>query len=129
MNTVSLDNIINLIFVSQNWYLSNKRPLRYSANFLKMINHLNKKFKIEPVDKQIHKMIDFIKKSKCKKLIIVAYTGCIFYLINTIFKLPFDRTVDGFGGKPRGNCSITCLHYDKKDGFRMLLATSTSHLD
>jgi probable phosphoglycerate mutase len=67
------------------------------------------------------KIINMIKKSKYKKILIVSHSGTIFRLIKTIFNLNWTPMVDG------GNCCITYITYSGNK-FKLESPPNTEHL-
>jgi len=68
------------------------------------------------------RIINMIKKSKSKKILIVSHSGTIFRLIKTIFNLNWTPMVDG------GNCCITYITYSGGNKFKLESPPNTEHL-
>lgn len=86
---------------------------------------------IKTLKHRINKIINFIKASDFKKIILVSHSGFLELLLKTMINI-FDSDVDILvkGNMKNGkNCWISRLDYDPvSDVFRMITAPNTEHL-
>jgi broad specificity phosphatase PhoE len=76
------------------------------------------------IEKKINKVIDFIKKCKCKKIIIVTHFDTIEFLLKNMFNLSFFPEGDLIHG---ANCMISYIKYDGNN-FNLVTEPNTLHL-
>jgi broad specificity phosphatase PhoE len=76
------------------------------------------------IEKKINKVVDFIKKCKCKKIIIVTHFDTIEFLLKKMFNLSFFPKGDLRYG---ANCMVSYIKYDGNN-FNLVTPPNTLHL-
>lgn len=76
------------------------------------------------IQKKINKVIDFIKKCKCKKIIIVTHFDTIEFLLKNMINLSFLPEGDLTNGK---NCMLSYIKYENNK-FNLVTMPNTVHL-
>lgn len=108
-------------------------PIGYQENYKDKIKSLGEKFRVrETVEydhNRIRDMIKYLENIKNKKVLLVAHSGVILDIVTDVLNLPFGIVPKGYGEKPLGNCGITIFEIDDENKWKMVLPTSTSHLE
>jgi broad specificity phosphatase PhoE len=97
-----------------------------SEQFVNIIDSVNEKLNLgmESYDSVLFRakyMIEEIKKSSCKNIIIVSHSGFISTLIPQMYNIP-ENVISG------GNCAISYHVYDG-DNFHMISSPDNSHIN
>ena len=104
-----------------------KDPIERTINYEKIIKTVEKKYEIESKESlrnRIYKIINFIKKTNKKKILIVSHGSYISYFLQCLFRV--YRLKYSFNGVE--NCHISLLQYvDNK--FNLLYGPSTEHFN
>lgn len=105
-------------------------PIGRQREYRSVILGLDKKYDMDSLvtdEYKVKVMFKYLSSLKGKQILLVAHSGVILELLNTMFVLPFAYHIKGFGIHPIGNCNISIVDYtDKK--WNLLLAPSTTHL-
>jgi broad specificity phosphatase PhoE len=104
-----------------------KDPIEKTLNYEKIMKSVENKYEIEKEEnlrKRIHKIINFIKKTNKKKILIVTHGGYILYFLQYLFNI--YRVQQSYSGTE--NCHITLLQYSNNK-FNLLYGPSTEHFN
>jgi len=104
-----------------------KDPIERSLNYEKIMKTVEKKYEIEKKEnlrKRIYKIINFIKKTNKKKILIVTHGGYILYFLQYLFSV--HRVQQSYSGTE--NCHISLLQYVNYK-FNLLYGPSTEHFN
>jgi len=104
-----------------------KDPIERTINYEKIIKTVEKKYEIESKESlrnRIYKIINFIKKTNKKKILIVTHGGYIGYFLQYLFRI--YRLKYSFNGVE--NCHISLLQYINNK-FNLLYGPSTEHFN
>jgi len=104
-----------------------KDPIERTINYKKMMKTVEKKYGIESEESlknRIYKIINFIKKTNKKKILIVSHGSYISYFLQFLFRV--NRVKYKFNGVE--NCHISLLQYDDNK-FNLLYGPSTEHFN
>jgi broad specificity phosphatase PhoE len=104
-----------------------KDPIERTINYKKMMKTVEKKYSIESEESlrdRIYKIINFIKKTNKKKILIVTHGSYIGYFLQYLFRV--NRVKYTFNGVE--NCHISVLRYDNNK-FNLLYGPSTEHFN
>jgi broad specificity phosphatase PhoE len=104
-----------------------KDPIEKTINYEKIIKTVEKKYEIESKESlrnRIYKIINFIKKTNKKKILIVSHGGYIGYFLQYLFRV--NRVKYTFNGAE--NCHISFLKY-VNNKFNLLYGPSTEHFN
>jgi broad specificity phosphatase PhoE len=104
-----------------------KDPIEKTINYEKIIKTVEKKYEIESKESlrnRIYKIINFIKKTNKKKILIITHGSYIGYFLQYLFRV--YRVKYTFNGVE--NCHISLLRYDKNK-FNLLYGPSTEHFN
>jgi broad specificity phosphatase PhoE len=104
-----------------------KDPIERSLNYEKIMKTVEKKYEIEKEEnlrKRIYKIINFIKKTNKKKILIVTHGGYILYFLQYLFRV--HRVQQSYSGTE--NCHISLLQY-VNNKFNLLYGPSTEHFN
>ena len=104
-----------------------KDPIEKTLNYEKIMKTVKKKYEIEKEEnlkKRINKIINFIKKTNKKKILIVTHGGYILYFLQFLFNI--YRVHQSYKGSE--NCHITFLKYGNNK-FNLLYGPSTEHFN
>jgi len=104
-----------------------KDPIERTINYEKIIKTVEKKYEIESKESlrnRIYKIINFIKKTNKKKILIVTHGSYIGYFLQYLFRI--YRLKYSFNGVE--NCHISLLRYDNNK-FNLLYGPSTEHFN
>jgi broad specificity phosphatase PhoE len=104
-----------------------KDPIERTVNYEKIIKTIEKKYSIESKEnlrKRIYKIINFIKKTNKKKILIVTHGGYILYFLQYLFNI--YRVQQSYSGTE--NCHISVLKY-VNNKFNLLYGPSTEHFN
>jgi len=102
-------------------------PIEKTLNYEKTMKTVEKKYEIEKEEnlrKRIYKIINFIKKTNKKKILIVTHGGYILYFLQYLFNI--YRIQQSYSGTE--NCHITLLKY-VNNKFNLLYGPSTEHFN
>jgi broad specificity phosphatase PhoE len=104
-----------------------KDPIERELNYEKTMKTVEKKYEIEKEEnlrKRIYKIINFIKKTNKKKILIVTHGGYILYFLQFLFNIyKVKQTYSG-----TENCHITLIKYINNK-FNLLYGPSTEHFN
>lgn len=117
-------------FIEEKIKLTPEDPIERIIQRDKITDELNKKFDVgmeneEELETRSQKIIDNIKKSNCKKLIIIGHGGFLLAMIRKIFNISQVPEGNWSCGE---NCWISYLTYDKNTNFRLISPPGTEHL-
>ena len=104
-----------------------KDPIERTVNYEKIMKTIEKKYSIESKEnlrKRIYKIINFIKKTNKKKILIVTHGGYILYFLQYLFNI--YRVQQSYSGTE--NCHITLIKYINNK-FNLLYGPSTEHFN
>ena len=104
-----------------------KDPIEKTINYKKIMKTVEKKYDIESEESlrnRIYKIINFIKKTNKKKILIVSHSSYISYFLQFLFRV--NRVKYTFNGVE--NCHISLLRYDNNK-FNLLYGPSTEHFN
>jgi broad specificity phosphatase PhoE len=104
-----------------------KDPIEKTINYKKIMKTVEKKYDIESEESlrnKINKIINFIKKTNKKKILIVSHSSYISYFLQFLFRV--NRVKYTFNGVE--NCHITFLRY-VNNKFNLLYGPSTEHFN
>jgi broad specificity phosphatase PhoE len=104
-----------------------KDPIERTINYEKIMKTIEKKYEIESKESlrnRIYKIINFIKKTNKKKILIVSHGSYIGYFLQCLFRV--NRVKYTFNGVE--NCHISLLRYDNNK-FNLLYGPSTEHFN
>jgi len=104
-----------------------KDPIERTINYEKIIKTVEKKYEIESKESlknRIYKIINFIKKTNKKKILIVSHGSYISYFLQYLFRV--NRVKYIFNGIE--NCHISLLQY-YNNKFNLLYGPSTEHFN
>ena len=102
-------------------------PIEKTINYEKIMKTVEKKYEIEKEEnlrKRIYKIINFIKKTNKKKILIVTHGGYILYFLQYLFNI--YRVQQSYSGTE--NCHISYLRY-VNNKFNLLYGPSTEHFN
>jgi broad specificity phosphatase PhoE len=102
-------------------------PIERTVNYKRIIKTVEKKYEIETDESlrnRIYKIINFIKKTNKKKILIVSHGSYISYFLQFLFRV--NRVKYTFNGVE--NCHISFLQY-ANDKFNLLYGPSTEHFN
>ena len=102
-------------------------PIEKTLNYEKTMKTVEKKYEIEKEEnlrKRIYKIINFIKKTNKKKILIVTHGGYILYFLQYLFNI--YRVQQSYSGTE--NCHITLIKYINNK-FNLLYGPSTEHFN
>jgi broad specificity phosphatase PhoE len=102
-------------------------PIERTVNYEKIIKTVEKKYEIESKESlknRIYKIINFIKKTNKKKILIVTHGSYIGYFLQYLFRV--YRLKYSFNGVE--NCHISFLRY-VNNKFNLLYGPSTEHFN
>jgi broad specificity phosphatase PhoE len=104
-----------------------KDPIERTINYEKIIKTVEKKYEIESKEnliKRIYKIINFIKKTNKKKILIISHGSYISYFLQYLFRI--NKVKYTFNGIE--NCHISLLQY-VNNKFNLLYGPSTEHFN
>lgn len=104
-------------------------PIENTRIFPEVMKKLSDKYGFEdPVEftKRIRTAFDDIMKGDFKKIMIVAHGGVIEGLLEDIFKV---IEIARGNMKAGSNCYISVIQWNKENGYRMISAPNTMHLE
>jgi broad specificity phosphatase PhoE len=121
------DKFYNDYFNTKDAISKIRDPIEKTVNYKRIMKTVEKKYDIESKDilnKRIYKIINFIKKTNKKKILIVSHGGYITYFLQFLFRVyrvqqSYNRT---------DNCHISYLKYDNNK-FNLLYGPSTEHFN
>ena len=102
-------------------------PIEKTINYKRIIKTVEKNYEIESDESlrnRIYKIINFIKKTNKKKILIVSHGSYISYFLQFLFRV--NRVKYIFNGVE--NCHISLLGY-VNDKFNLLYGPSTEHFN
>ena len=102
-------------------------PIEKTINYKRIIKTVEKNYEIESDESlrnRIYKIINFIKKTNKKKILIVSHGSYISYFLQFLFRV--NRVKYTFNGVE--NCHISLLGY-VNDKFNLLYGPSTEHFN
>jgi broad specificity phosphatase PhoE len=121
------DKFYNDYFNTRNSIQKIKDPIEKTLNYEKIMKTVENKYEIEKEEnlrKRIYKIINFIKKTNKKKILIVTHTGYILYFLQYLFNI--YRVQQSYSGTE--NCHITLLKYCNNK-FNLQYGPSTEHFN
>jgi broad specificity phosphatase PhoE len=104
-----------------------KDPVERTINYEKIMKTIEKKYEIESKESlknRFYKIINFIKKTNNKKILIVTHGSYIGYFLQYLFRVNKVKYI--FNGVD--NCHISLLRYDNNK-FNLLYGPSTEHFN
>lgn len=126
-NELRKDKFYDDYFNSRDNIYKIKDPIEKTLNYEKTMKTVEKKYEIEKEEnlrKRINKIINFIKKTNKKKILIVTHGGYILYFLQFLFNI--YRVQQSYKGSE--NCHITFLKYGNSK-FNLLYGPSTEHFN
>ena len=121
------DKFYNDYFNTRDSVRKIKDPIEKTLNYEKIMKTVEKKYEIEKEEnlrKRIYKIINFIKKTNKKKILIVTHGGYILYFLQYLFNI--YRVQQSYSGTE--NCHISVLKY-VNNKFNLLYGPSTEHFN